>query len=71
MTIGFVETPAERCIRYVDLAAKAVAAAATASTPQARTAYLLLAEAWNTLAEAKDTQPPSVFQKIIKERSGE
>ena len=51
-----VESPAERRARYQRLAIAAAAAAARVPTAQARSAYLILAETWSSLAKADDPQ---------------
>jgi hypothetical protein len=54
----FVESPEERRARYRRLAIAAAAAAARVPTAQARSAYLILAETWSSLANADDPQEP-------------
>jgi hypothetical protein len=53
-----VESPEERKARYQRLAIAAAAAAARVPTAQARSAYLILAETWSSLAKADDPQAP-------------
>jgi hypothetical protein len=53
-----VESPKERRARYQRLAIAAAAAAARVPTAQARSAYLILAETWSSLAKADDPQEP-------------
>jgi hypothetical protein len=54
-----VESPEERRSRYRRLAIAAAAGAARVPTAQARSAYLILAETWSSLANADEQQEPA------------
>jgi len=51
-----IESPAERRARYQRLAIAAAAVAARVPTAKARSAYLILAETWSSLAKAEDPE---------------
>jgi hypothetical protein len=51
MNAESVESTEERIVRYLELAADAIKAAATARTPETRNAYLAIAGSWMELAK--------------------
>jgi hypothetical protein len=51
MNAEFVESTEERIVRYLELAADAIKAAATARIPETRNAYLAIAGSWMELAK--------------------
>lgn len=56
--MDLIESPKERRARYKRLAIAAAAAAARSPIASVRTAYLLLAESWSSLAEADEPAGP-------------
>jgi len=51
MNAEFVESTEDRIVRYLELAADAIKAAASARTSETRNAYLAIAASWMELAK--------------------
>jgi hypothetical protein len=67
----WIESPGERKARYQRLAIAAAAAAARVPTPEARAAYLILADTWSSLAKGGEPNDAENISTEPKDRNAQ